>query len=186
MSGASLAGKLLISSPLLRDPNFIRTVVYLCAHDDNGALGVVLNRPNPVAIEEVMPRWSPAAAEPASLFGGGPVELDSAIALGWVTGEPGEDHAMSFVEAPIAMIDLNEEPAPIMELLGALRIFLGYAGWGAQQLEAEISEGAWHVTDARPAEVFSVTPHRLWFDVVKRQRGGIAFWSTFSDDPRTN
>lgn len=186
MSRESLAGRLLVSSPLLRDPNFIRTVVYLCAHDDNGALGVVLNRPNPVAIDEVMPRWSAAAAEPASLFSGGPVDLDSAIALGWVTGETNLHLAVAFVEAPIAMIDLSEEPAPVMDQLGALRIYLGYAGWESQQLEAEIAQGAWHVTDARPAEVFTVVPHRLWFDVVKRQRGGIAFWSTFSDDPRTN
>lgn len=182
----SFAGKLLVSSPVLRDPNFIRTVLYVCAHDRHGALGVVLNRPNPVALEEVMPRWAPAAAEPASLFAGGPVDLDSAIGLGWVTGEDAAGSAYAFVQDPIAMIDLNEEPGPVLEQLGALRVFLGYAGWEGGQLEDEIGEGAWHVTDAHPVEVFTVTPHRLWFDVVRRQRDGVAFWSTFSDDPQMN
>jgi putative transcriptional regulator len=182
----SLAGRVLVASPILRDPNFIRSVIYLCAHDENGALGVVLNRPNPVALEEVMPRWSPAAAEPASLFGGGPVELDSAIALGWMTAEDPGDGAFAVVEDPIAMVDLTHDVDEVTERLGALRIYLGYAGWAAEQLEDEISEGAWHVTDARPGEVFTVAPHRLWFEIVRRQRGGIAMWSTFSDDPRMN
>lgn len=182
----STAGKLLIASPVLRDPNFIRTIIYMCAHDERGALGVVLNRPNPISIEELMPRWAPAAAEPASLFAGGPVNLDSAIALGWVTGGDATPPTYAIVEEPIAMIDLNADPAPVMEQIGALRIFLGYAGWGDGQLEAELQEGAWQVTDARPAEVFTTHPHRLWDEIVRRQRGGVPFWATFSDDPRMN
>jgi putative transcriptional regulator len=182
----SLAGQVLIASPVLRDPNFLRTIIYLCAHDEHGALGVVLNRPNPVALDEVLPRWSPAAAQPASLFAGGPVDLDSAIGLGWVTTDSPKVAGLSLVETPIAMIDLNEDPAAVMQQLGALRIYLGYAGWGAGQLESEISEKAWHVTDARPAEVFSTAPHNLWRDVVRRQPGAIPMWSTFSDDPRLN
>lgn len=182
----STAGRILISSPILRDPNFIRTVIYVCAHDEHGALGVVLNRPNPIALDEVMPRWAPAAAEPASLYAGGPVDLDSAIGLGWITGEDPADGTFSLVEEPIAMIDLNADPEAVMEQLGALRIYLGYAGWGSGQLDDEIAEGAWHVADARPAEVFSTAPHRLWHDVVRRQRDGISFWATFSDDPKLN
>jgi putative transcriptional regulator len=182
----SYAGKLLVSSPLLRDPNFIRTVVYVCAHDEHGALGVVLNRPNPISLEELMPRWAPAAAEPASRFAGGPVDLDSAIGLGWVTGEDALGTAYAFVEDPIAMIDLNEEPGPVIEQLGALRIYLGYAGWGGGQLEQEVAEEAW--VDAAPEveDVFTHDHDGLWGRVIARKGGSWRLIARMPEDPRVN
>lgn len=182
----SHAGKLLIASPILRDPNFLRTVVYLCAHDENGALGVILNRPNPMPLDEIMPRWAMVAAEPSALFAGGPVDQESAIGLGWVTGGDPGDGSMVFVEDPVAMLDLNSDADETSERLGALRIYRGYAGWDAYQLEEELAEGAWHVATATPSDVFTISPNRLWQEVVKRQRGDVAMWATFSEEPELN
>lgn len=179
-------GRLLVASPLLRDPNFIRTVIYCCAHNEDGALGVVLNRPHPVAVGEVIERFAGIVSEPESLFGGGPVDLESAIALGWLTGEDPEDGRFSTVEDPIVMLDLNREPDELAEPLSAARIFVGYAGWGAGQLDEELAEQAWVVVDALPTDIFSRTPERLWGEVLRRQGGGVAMLSTYTDVPTVN
>lgn len=84
------------------------------------------------------------------------------------------------------MLDLNSDAEELSSRLGALRIYLGYAGWGAGQLEDELAEGAWHVATAAPTDVFTVSPHVLWQEVVKRQSGSVPLWATFSDDPQMN
>ncbi len=84
---ASLAGKLLVATPSLVDPNFARTVVLICEHNAEGALGVVLNRPMEHAtIGEHLPAWAPFVSTPPVIFQGGPVEPATALALGELTG----------------------------------------------------------------------------------------------------
>jgi putative transcriptional regulator len=185
-SDETLRGSLLIASPILRDPNFVRTVIFLCAHDENGALGVVLNRPSPIAVEDVLERWGPIVSEPGSLFNGGPVDLDSAIALGWIhVPDPG-DGTLSVVTDPVAMLDLNHEPEEVSEMLSAARIFLGYAGWTAGQLEEELEEDAWLVAESMPTDVFTLRPDLLWQEVLRRQGGTPAMMANFPDDPSLN
>src|SRR5690606_29589593 len=77
----SYAGRLLVASPTLRDPNFARTVVLILDHDHTGTLGVVLNRPLEVEVRDVLPDWTGDVSAPGSLFGGGPVATDSALAI---------------------------------------------------------------------------------------------------------
>src|SRR5205807_4175305 len=82
MDTMSLKGKLLVANPALEDPNFDRTVVLVLEHHDEGAVGVILNRPSQTSVEEVLPSWAAVAAQPAVVFVGGPVSPGSAIGLG--------------------------------------------------------------------------------------------------------
>src|SRR5919112_1494320 len=117
MTAASLKGKLLVALPVLRDPNFDRTVVYMIEHGDEGAVGVVLNRPSPMPLTEPLPRWSLLAAEPAVVFFGGPVGKGDAIGLG------------ESVAGELAVVDLKADPDEHDPLVARVRVYAGYAGW---------------------------------------------------------
>jgi putative transcriptional regulator len=170
----TLKGRLLIALPVLRDPNFDRTVVYMLEHDaDNGAVGVVLNRPSPLTVGEPLPDWAALAAEPAVVFVGGPVEQSGAIGLAEVDGL-------------IRPVDLEAGPALIEGEVGRLRVFAGYAGWAVGQLEDELAAGAWIDVPARPDDLYGAEPDGLWAAVLKRQGGRVAAVAAFPEDPRVN
>lgn len=172
----SCAGRLVVASPLLLDPNFLRTVVLILQHDAEGALGLVLNRPSSEGLVRHVPGWSEAVSEPQVVFVGGPVEPE--IAVGLVGGEGVEPTAV----AGLAIGDLHLTPPPGV----AARVFSGYSGWSAGQLEAELAEGAWVLVDARSGDAFSAHPERLWAEVLRRQGGSLALLSSYPVDPRLN
>lgn len=192
----SLAGRLLVATPALADPNFTRTVVLLLDHDQEGSLGVVLNRPSPVGVGDILEPWAELAGEPGVVFQGGPVSRDAALAVGVVPGEPREDGrpggsndgplGWRRVHGAIGLVDLEAPPELLAAELGALRIFAGYAGWGPGQLEREVEEGAWYVVDSEPGDVSSPAPEHLWRAVLRRQRGNLAMVATYPDDPSLN
>ncbi|MGI8491468.1 MAG: YqgE/AlgH family protein [Acidimicrobiales bacterium] len=192
MADLALAGRSLVASPLLPDPNFDRTVVLVLVHNDEGALGVVLNRPTDTRVGVPLPKWESLAADPAVVFVGGPVNHQAALCLARVSGgslggpETEADGSWIRVAGEVGTLDLDSEPAFLANDLAALRIFAGYAGWGAGQLEAEIAAGAWWVVDADPSDVFSGDPDGLWKAVLRRQRGGLALASAYPDDPSMN
>lgn len=170
---------LLVASPELIDPNFAETVVLLLDVDPEGALGVVLNRPSPVPVAEVLPEWSAAVAEPEMLFEGGPVGPDGALALAMSDGAAREEPVgFQAVVGDLGMVDLDAPVELVRDQLRELRIFAGYAGWGTEQLAAEIAEGSWYVVPAVAADVFRVDPTQLWRDVLRRQPGELAWVST--------
>jgi putative transcriptional regulator len=181
-----LAGRLLVATPLLRDPNFARTVVFLADHGEEGALGVVLNRPTDTALTEVLPLWEVAASSPASVFVGGPVSPEAALALGHLGTAGRPDDGFAPLVNGFGAVDLEADPALLGPHLAGLRVFAGYAGWGPAQLEGEIEEGAWYVVDAALDDVFSSKPEALWSAVLRRQGGDLAFVSTFPVDPTMN
>lgn len=172
----SLAGRLLVATPDLLDPNFFRTVVLVLQHDEDGALGLVLNRPSADSIVLHLPDWAAVACQPDVVFVGGPVEPAVGIALA-LEGE-GAPTPLSGV----TMADLSEPPGST----DSVRLFAGYAGWGADQLELELEEGAWVVVDAHPVDAFSTEPDTLWSEVLRRQRGPLAMMATFPVDPSLN
>jgi putative transcriptional regulator len=180
----SLTGQLLVATPLLDDPNFRRTVVLLLDHDEGGALGVVLNRPSPVPVDEVLPGWALAASEPGVLFQGGPVALDSAVGVASVHGE--EPLGWRRVHGSLGVLDLDGAPEDLGMAWGGVRIFAGYAGWSPEQLEEELNEGAWYVVEAMPTDVFDAQPEQLWRSVLRRQSGDLALVATFPEDPTLN
>jgi putative transcriptional regulator len=177
----SYAGHLLVATPALADPNFAQTVVLVCVHDEEeGALGVVLNRPTGLAITEHLPEWASLAVAPAVLFLGGPVQVDVALGLGTRVG-PIDDWTAVVGDAGI--VDLaSVDP----DHVGALRVFAGYAGWGEGQLDAEVDRGDWFVVEADPADPFTPDPGRLRRDVLRRQGDPLRLYADYPADPRFN
>lgn len=185
----SLAGRLLVASPQLLDPNFVRTVVLILQHHDEGALGVVLNRPLEATVSEALPPWSGYVGRPGVLFGGGPVGIDGALCLARLQGleEPPGWQSLGLSELPgVGLVDLDGEPVEVAARLERLRIFAGYAGWGAKQLEGEVRSGGWYVVPARAPDPFTPRPSTLWGEVLRRQGGQLAMLSTLPLDPRLN
>lgn len=177
---------LLVATPLLLDPNFADSVVLLLDVDDSGALGVVLNRPTPVAVADVLPDWRDTVSDPEVLYQGGPVTPEGALAVAFV--RPGTELPVGFrvVLGRLGLLDLDTPPELLEGGLEGLRIFAGYAGWGAGQLEAEVDEGSWYVVPAEAGDVFRDDPTELWRDVLRRQPGELAWHTTRPIDPTLN
>ena len=185
-STPGLSGKLLVARPDLDDPNFVRTCVYVLAHNEEGALGVVVNRPLPpssphdgpsiedaAVLHDVLRRWIDSSVPPAALFEGGPVEPHGVFGLIEDSSAP---HG-------IRSIDIDEESS---DGTGRWRFFRGYSGWGPGQLDDEIRREGWFVFDATTDDVYSPDPRQLWRSVLSRQGGEIAALARFPDDPSLN
>jgi putative transcriptional regulator len=172
----SLRGQLLIASPQLTD-YFRRTVVLVVEHNEDGAMGIVLNRPTEAEVSEVVPSLAGMADEDDVVHSGGPVEPDSVLALGDFV-DPGESGKQ--VAGSLGLLD-PDRPEPELR---HLRVFAGYAGWAPGQLDAEMQQDAWIVTPARPEDAFS--PDDVWPRVVQRKGGNFALMATMPLDPKLN
>jgi putative transcriptional regulator len=179
-------GVLLVAAPSLIDPNFADSVVLILDADENGCLGVILNRPSPVPVIEVLGDWCDVVTDPDVLYRGGPVSTDGALAVGRLADSDDEPVGWRSVFEDFGIVDLDTPVELVDGTLGALRIFAGYAGWGAGQLEAEIEEGSWYVVPSEPDDVFREDPTALWRDVLRRQPGELAWISTRPANPALN
>ncbi len=198
MADEALTGQLLAATPLLGDPNFRRTVILIVEDDPaEGTLGVVLNRPSEVPLGQVLEAWTELVTGPPGVFRGGPVSPNSALALALARGEDeplgwrslggaGEVGGGSPLMARVGLVDLEAPPELLADGITSFRVFAGYAGWGAGQLQAEIDEGAWYVLAGEPADAFITEPERLWPTVLRRQGGDLALIATYPDDPVLN
>lgn len=182
----SYTGSLLVAMPTLRDPHFERTVVFLLAHEADGALGVVLNRPTGVSVSEVLPGWESLVSGPQVLFEGGPVGADSAICVARARAGVAGFLGFSRVVGQIGTIDLSREPGKVQERLEYVRVYHGYAGWAAGQLEEEIDIGSWFVFSALPTDPFLTQPEDLWQLVLRRQGGITAAVAHYPPDVHLN
>ncbi|HEX3520282.1 MAG TPA: YqgE/AlgH family protein [Solirubrobacteraceae bacterium] len=179
----SLAGRLLLAAPTLRDPNFARTVVLVGVHNDDGAMGVVLNRPSEVSIGEAVPQLLEAVDEDERLFIGGPVAPTSVVCLAEF-----DDPARAELIV-MGRIGFLASQAGIDELgdgTRRCRVFAGYAGWGEAQLEGEIERGDWIPSDPLPDDVFSDSAETLWETVLTRKGGQYALIARMPEDPSLN
>lgn len=186
---ASLTGRLLVAGPRLVDPNFVRTVVFVCRHDDAGALGLVLNRPTAIPVGEALPGWEEALAPPNVVFLGGPVQPDMAVALALLSPERagrGDSETWTPVDDRLGLLNLDTSPAEEVAALERLRVFAGYAGWAAGQLDFEVSSGDWWVLPAEQDDPFTAAPGGLWRRVLHRQAGPVALFADFPPDPSLN
>lgn len=178
------AGVLLVAMPGLVDPSFAGTVVYVLDHSGTGTVGVVLNRPSEVRINDVLPGWSDLAVAPAVFHVGGPCESETALCLAVAEG-PCE--ALRVVDGGVHLVDLDADPDGLGAVVTGLRVFAGYAGWSPGQLAAELDEGAWACVESRPDDVVAtVGGAQLWHRVLGRQRGARAVLSTATPDPSQN
>ncbi len=179
-----LRGKLLVATPPLADPNFDRTVVLVLEHGEEGALGLVINRPSETPLASVLPDWHEPASPPGVVFSGGPVAPEAVIALarGGSAATPGWVPVLD----EIGSVDVGMDPADIGVPIRALRVFVGYAGWAEGQLDAELAQGAWFVVPALPDDPFTLQPDRLWYQVLRRQRGRLAMFAHCPADASVN
>ena len=162
-------------------------MVFLLAHDEDGTLGVVLNRPSDLPVDDVVPGWSELAAEPPVLFTGGPVQPNAAICIGR-TEVPQLADASGF--APLlehlGTVDLHGDPSSLEVPLEQVRVFAGYSGWGSGQLDEEIGAGSWFVVDSTAEDVLAPDPEALWPRVLRRQGGWLAAFAGYPVDPSRN
>ena len=181
----TLTGRLLVATPPLVDPNFDRTVVLMLEHGEDGAIGVVLNRPSDTPIDDVLPEWRSLAAPPSAVFVGGPVSPDAVIALGRAPSDrPGE--GFSPILGDLGTVDVGRDPLDLGVPLEELRVFAGYAGWAPGQLEDELAQHAWFVVDLEGDEPFAAAPEQLWRTVLRRQKGEIAVFAHYPEDVTSN
>lgn len=177
-------GRLLVAMPVLEDPAFARAVVLLIDHDEDGALGVVLNRASQVPVTEATDRLLDLVPAPDVLFGGGPVEPEALVAIGRAHDDAARTET-TFVEG-LRLVDLDQDPVLAGVELTQVRLFAGYAGWAPGQLEHELWNGAWAVVDSEPSDVFTSQPETLWRDVLARQTGRLRLLAGFPTDATLN
>lgn len=184
---APAEGRLLVATAVIDEPTFFRTVILLLEHDDAvGTLGVVLNRPTDLTIGETIPSWQSAVSAPGVLFTGGPVAEGSALGLGLVAAEDSLPDGTTGLFGRLAIVDLESDATVMGSQLEELRIYSGYAGWGAGQLAGELRSKAWWVFDSLPADWFATDPSDLWSEVLRRQGGRYKMWASAPVDPAVN
>jgi putative transcriptional regulator len=184
VSTPSLRGRLLVATPVLRDGTFDRTVILLLEHGDDGAVGVVLNRPSDLDVGGPLPEWRSAAAEPGVVFVGGPVAQGGAICLGRAASVAAD--GWEPVVGAVGVVDLSRPASDVLGMVEEVRVFTGYAGWGGGQLEGELQAGAWLVLTAEPGDALSADPESLWRTVLRRQPGPVSWLANYPEDPSLN
>jgi len=176
----SLRGKLILAGPALKDPNFERTVVLITEHNEDGAMGLVLNRPSDATVGDAVPDLTWVADGGDTVFVGGPVAASGVIVLAeW--DDPAQ--AVVLVEPDLGFVPGDAQDAGAVR---RARVYAGHSGWGPGQLEAEIAEEAWIVEDPQREELFCEDPEGLWAAVLRRMGREFALLSTMPPDPSLN
>lgn len=185
VNGDSLTGRLLVAAPALGGSTFERAVILMLSHDDDGALGVMINKPSEVPVGDVLPRWTSVVSDPNVVFQGGPVSLDSALGLVSIESKD-EPLGIRRVRDHIGLLDLDTPLELVEPAVAAMRVFAGYAGWSPNQVEGEIREGSWYVVDYESGDAFRSEATDLWRDVLRRQPEPLSLLATFPADPSMN
>lgn len=167
-------GKLLVASKELKDPNFAQTVVLLVRYDEEGVVGLIINRQSSVPLSRVFGDLKEAKGHADPVYAGGPVERKSALALLRSREKPEE------ADRVFADVNLVSSEALLEQTMGSgaeasrFRVYLGYAGWSVDQLENEIELGAWHIFPADAGAVFDANPDALWSKLIRKTEERIA------------
>lgn len=177
----SARGQLLIAGPTLLDPNFWRTVVLVVEHSDEGALGLVLNRASETTVGDAVPDLTGLIDEDDLLFIGGPVQPAAVIVLAQFE-DPSTSALLAFDDIGVLSSDAGTESEGVSEARG----FVGHAGWGAGQLDAEIERGDWILEPAVREDAFTQEPSELWETVLTRKGGSYALVARMPPDPSWN
>ncbi|MDX6685198.1 MAG: putative transcriptional regulator [Baekduia sp.] len=184
MSGPmDLQGQLLVASPTMADPNFARTVIAVANHDEDGALGIVLNRPSDTEVVEAVPELEGVMDGSEVVFVGGPVQPASIVVLAEFE-DPAE--AAFLVVGGIGLVSDRTGLERLETVTARRRIFAGYAGWGPGQLESELEREDWIIEPALPEDVFSEAPVELWAQVLDRKGGQFRLLARMPADPSVN
>ncbi len=179
----TLRGQLLVAAPTLEDPNFARTVVIVGEHNEDGALGVVLNRPSETEVAEAVPDLADLVETGEIVHVGGPVQTSAVLVLAQFS-EP--DQAHQLVVGDVGFLAVDDDDERVATALSRARVFAGYAGWGPGQLEAELAREDWIVEPAVHEDVFTDDPEALWSRVLERKGGQYRLLARMPVDPSVN
>jgi putative transcriptional regulator len=178
----SLRGQLLVAGPALLDRNFWRTVVLVVEHTEEGALGLVLNRPSEASVGETVPQLKALLGPDDRLFIGGPVQPSAVIVLAEFE-DAGDAALIAFGDVGVLGTGSTHELGVGVKVG---RAFLGHAGWGPGQLDGELERGDWILEPARLEDAFSDDASGLWSDVLTRKGGSYALLARMPADPSMN
>lgn len=180
-------GSFLIANPVLPDPNFSRTVVLLCDHNDEGTFGLVVNRKSDLKAGEVFGKSDLLGNYDCPVFIGGPVAQSQVFYL------CRSDEPINGLEAICPGVYLGMNWETLEEVLPGLknpdldlRFFLGYSGWGASQLAGEMEQRSWLTCDAQDQFVFGEPETRIWHDAVRSLGKDFEYLLKAPVDPRSN
>ncbi len=179
----SARGQLLIAGPTLLDPNFWRTVVLIVEHTEEGALGLVLNRPSETTVGDAVPQLVDLVDLDDRLYIGGPVQPSAVIVLAEFE-DPSDAALLAFDD--VGVLGTATSPDEMASGVRNGRPFVGHAGWGPGQLDAEIERGDWITESARLQDPFTAEPHELWSTVLTRKGGSYALVARMPPDPSVN
>ena len=179
----SVRGQLLVAAPTLHDPNFERTVVLVAEHGEDGALGVVLNRPGDAAVEDVVPDLDGVVASEEPVFVGGPVQPGGVLVLAEF-----DDPEQAALPLPgdLGFVSLESDIEALSGGTRRARAFAGHAGWGPGQLDEELAEESWFVAPFLPEDAFCEDPDELWGRALVRKGGAYALLARMPLDPNVN
>lgn len=177
-------GTLLIANPFLKDPNFMRTVIFLCEHREEGSFGFVLNKLFPQKLGELLPEL---ADYPIPLYFGGPVQKDTIHFLHQYPdiisgGEEVFDGVFwgGNFETVMALIRIKGID------LKKIKFFIGYSGWAEKQIEDELKEKSWLISEATRNLLFHNKPDNIWKDSLRHLGGEYEMMINFPIDPQLN
>ena len=181
---ASLRGKLILAGPTLKDPNFDRTVVLITDHSDEGAMGLVLNRPSNATVDDAVPDLAWIDGGEAIVHVGGPVAPDGVIVLAeW--DDPAQAGVLVDDDLGFVPGDIDDTDA-VAAAVRRARVYAGHSGWGPGQLEGELEEESWIVEPALVEDVFAEDAEELWSRVLRRMGREFALLATMPPDPSLN
>jgi putative transcriptional regulator len=179
----SVRGQLLIAGPSLLDSNFWRTVVLIVEHTNEGALGLVLNRPSETTVGEAVPQIEELVDLDERLFIGGPVQPSAVIVLAEFE-DPDDAALIAFDD--IGVLGTGSPPLELASGVRVARAFVGHSGWGPLQLDGELERGDWILEPARRTDAFSSDARTLWPEVLTRKGGSYALVARMPPDPSAN
>jgi putative transcriptional regulator len=178
-----LHGQLLVASPAMADPNFARSVIAIANHDEDGALGIILNRPSETEVVEAVPELEGVIDDDEVVFVGGPVQPASIVVLAEFE-DPAE--AAFLVVDGIGLVSDRTGLDRLGVATARRRVFAGYAGWGPGQLEQELEREDWILEAVQPQDVFDEEPGALWGRVLARKGGQFRLLARMPLDPSVN
>jgi len=177
-------GKILLSEPFMADANFKRSVILLCEHNNEGSFGFILNRKLDIYFSDALPEFA-YLKEP--IYFGGPVEPDTLHYL-HILGDDlkGSEEIADGVYWGGSFEDLKNLLAQERVKGDQIRFFLGYSGWGHNQIEEELGQNSWIVTNAQCSDIFNNHEDKLWANILKDMGGDYKSIANYPENPNWN
>ncbi|MEZ5015824.1 MAG: YqgE/AlgH family protein [Flavipsychrobacter sp.] len=177
------AGRILIAEPFLKDSSFARSVVLLCEHGSEGALGFILNKPTEMTIGDLLPElYAPTTI----INKGGPVQLDTLHMLHGLPKELGGSEVANGVYWGGSYEVLQSLITDTTLKNNLVKLLVGYAGWSPGQLEDELKEGSWLISDINDDIIFETDPNEMWRKAILSLGKEYAYLANMPTDPQLN